>query len=100
MRQLSGIGIRHTAHGGQLARSVGSPVTFVALTAIVDKAISKKVDVEGIVLGKGEYGQCNEVLLAQGCCYKSTAVIKIALFGRTFATTYAFRSPIPLSYTQ
>lgn len=48
----------HTAHVGQLARSVGSPVTFVALTAKVDKAISKKVEVEGIVLGKGGYSQC------------------------------------------
>ena len=58
MPQLSGIRIRHTAHGGQLARSVGSPVTFVALTATVDNAISKKVEVEGIVLGNGEYGRC------------------------------------------
>ena len=40
----------HTAHGGQLAMFVGSPVTFVALTATADKANSKKVETERIVV--------------------------------------------------
>lgn len=40
----------HTAHGGQFARSVGSPVTFVALTATAAEAISKKAEARGILL--------------------------------------------------
>lgn len=50
----------HTAHGGQLARLVGSPVTFVALTATADKANSKKVETERIVLVWRKYGQRKE----------------------------------------
>ena len=50
----------HTAHGGQLARLVGSPVTFVALTATADKANRKKVEIERIVLVLRDYGQRKE----------------------------------------
>ena len=42
--------IMHTAHGGQLAIFVGSPVVFVAWTATADKAIDKKAETERIVL--------------------------------------------------
>ena len=58
VRHLTGRRVRHTAHGGQLARFVGSPVMFVALTATVDKAISNKAEIEGIVLLKADYGRC------------------------------------------
>lgn len=50
----------HTAHGGQLARSVGSPLTFVALTATADKANSKKAETERIVLVSCDFDQRKE----------------------------------------
>ena len=50
----------HTAHGGQLAKSVGSPVMFVALTATADKANSKRTETERIVPILRDYGQREE----------------------------------------
>lgn len=47
-------GFLRTAHVGQLARSVGSPAMFVALTAAPDKAISKKAENENIMLSFGD----------------------------------------------
>ena len=47
----------HTAQGGQLARLVGSPVMFVALTATADKVNRKKAVIERIVLVLRDYGQ-------------------------------------------
>lgn len=59
----------HTAHGGQLARLVGSPVTFVALTATADKAKSKGAETEGIVLVLRKYGQGKEKHFIRRCYY-------------------------------
>ena len=47
----------HTAHAGQLAMFVGSPVVFVALTATADKAASKTAETERMVLVLCNYGQ-------------------------------------------
>lgn len=58
-----------TAHGGQLAIFVGSPVMFVALTATAGKAISKKAETGRIVLVLCDYGQCKKRYSARRCCY-------------------------------
>ena len=47
---ISRLGMNHTAHEGQLARFVGSPVMFVALTATVAEAIRNKAETECIML--------------------------------------------------
>lgn len=62
-----------TAHGGQLAILVGSPVMFVALTATADKAISKKAETGRIVLVLCDCGQCKERHFIRGCCYARTS---------------------------
>lgn len=59
----------HTAHGGQLARLVGSPVTFVASTATADKANSKKAETKRIVLVLRIYGQGKERHFIRRCYY-------------------------------
>ena len=58
-----------TAHGGQLAMFVGSPVMFVAMTATADKANSKKAETGRIVLILCDYGRCKKRDSARRCCY-------------------------------
>lgn len=58
-----------TAHGGQLAIFVGSPVMFVALTATADKAISKKAETGHIVLVLCDYVQCKKRYSVRRRCY-------------------------------
>ena len=58
----------HTAHGGQLARFVGSPVIFVALTApTVDRANSTKAETDRMVLVLWIYGQGKERHAGRRC---------------------------------
>ena len=91
----------HTAHGGQLARFVGSPVTFVALTATADKANSKKADTERIVLVLRKYGQRKErSFMKKMPLYKGQDKDKdsynhnCVYLGRALASTYTFRPPV------
>ena len=77
----------HTAHGGQLARFVGSPVTFVALTATADKANSKEAETARIVLVLCDYGQGEEGHSLRRCCYK-----------RARRRTGLFRNVIPFTW--
>lgn len=60
-----------TAHGGQLARSVGSPVVFVALTATPQKDISNNARIEDMMRPRCEYNWCQKILfrllLCEGC---------------------------------
>lgn len=62
-----------TAHGGQLAIFVGSPVMFVALIATADKAISKKAETGRIVLVLCNCSQYKERHFIRRCCYTRTS---------------------------
>lgn len=53
-----------------MARLVGSPVTFVALTATADKAKSQKAETEGIVQVLRKYGQGKEKHFIRRCHYR------------------------------
>ncbi len=70
--EVSRGGILRTAHGGQLARFVGSPVMFVAATA--DRVTRKKAETRNMLLPLIDNCQCEQRYNTSVCCYTSKAM--------------------------
>lgn len=79
-----------------MARLVGSPVMFVALTATADKAKSKKAETEGIVLVLRRYGQGKERHFIRRCYYtkgkEKDSLIHKYLYRRRVVSKYLYIS--------
>lgn len=84
-----------TAHGGQLARLVGSPVVFVASTAALTKANSNIAEIEGIMLPFVTAIDVSWDTLWEDATLQRYLKKKRYGSGRTFATIYAFGLYVP-----
>ena len=66
-----------TAHRGQLARFVGSPVMFVPLTVTADKTISKTEESEGFMMALcGSYKR----MYFRKCYFARTTILRTSIF--------------------